>query len=436
MIDASLLRKESNVVARALGRRGFQLKVEEYHRINAEIRALRKQDQELRAQRNTLTREIGKIKSAETNNPDHEHRAQLALLQKESSTIGEDLSGLGNKLRAAAEREREFMLGIPNIPHESVPDGQSELDNIELRRHGQQPHFDYQPRDHTALGRLHGGLDFELASNLAQTRFVVLAGSFARLHRVLAQFMLDLHTGEHGYQELWVPYLVNTKTMIAAGQLPKFSDQIFSVNRDDLHLIPTAEVPLVGMVLDQLIDPAQLPLKYVAHTPSFRREAGSYGRDTRGMIRQHQFDKVELVQVSDPELSYEALTEIVGHAEKVLQLLEIPYRVVELCACDLGEAAAKTLDLEAWLPSQQNYREISSCSNTADYQARRLRARTRNLVGGGTRLVHTLNGSGLAVGRTLIALIENHQQEDGSITLPTVLQRYMGGCALLTPPQT
>jgi seryl-tRNA synthetase len=322
-----------------------------------------------------------------------------------------------------------------NLPDASVPDGHDESDNVEIRRRGEPPDLDFEPRDHVEIGERLGGMDFERAAKLAGSRFAVLGGPVARLHRALAQFMLELHTGEHGYREMYVPYLVLPEAMQGTGQLPKFADDAFAIDDDPArYLIPTAEVPLTNLVADEIVDAQALPLKFVAHTPCFRREAGAYGKDTRGMIRQHQFDKVELVQIVRPEDSEAGLEQLTGHAETVLEALELPYRVVTLCAGDMGFSACKTYDLEVWLPGQQAYREISSCSNFGDFQARRMQARWRNPDTGKPELVHSLNGSGLAVGRALIAVLENHQQRDGSVVVPEALRPYLGGLERLEAP--
>lgn len=428
MIDAGRLRADPGLVCAALKRRGHALDIGKFQSIDEELRRLRTKNETIRARRNSLSKRIGEVVR------DGGDAELVAGLKAQSAVAGEHLAELDKVLRDLIKSERRFLLGIPNVPNSTVPDGTDESCNVEIRRHGEPQQFAFQPLDHTELGSLHLGIDLRSAGNIARSRFAVLSGSFAKLHRVLAQFMVDLHVSEHGYVEKYVPFLANGAAMVASGQLPKFADQIFSISGDDLHLIPTAEVPLVNLVAGMLVPRAELPMKFVAHTPSFRREAGSYGRDTRGILRQHQFDKVELVQVTDPESSYVALEEIVDQAEKVLRLLEIPFRTVNLCAGDLGEAAAKTYDIEAWMPGQGTYREISSCSNTEDYQARRLGARLTAETGKGSRLVHILNGSGLAVGRTMIALVENHQNEDGSITVPVALRPFMGGLERLVPP--
>jgi seryl-tRNA synthetase len=333
------------------------------------------------------------------------------------------------------QRLNDLLLGIPNLPHGSVPQGEDESDNLEMRRWGEPRAFDFEVKDHVDLGAAVSGMDFDVAAKLSGSRFAVLRGPLARLHRALIQFMLDTHTGEHGYQECYVPYLVNADSLRGTGQLPKFEEDLFATRGDvPFYLIPTAEVPVTNLVRDEILETGQLPLRMTAHTPCFRSEAGSYGKDTRGLIRQHQFEKVEMVQIVKPEDSWQALEELTGHAEVILQRLELPYRVVTLCSGDLGFSAAKTYDLEVWLPGQQTYREISSCSNFTDFQARRMQARYRNPHTGKPELVHTINGSGLAVGRTLVAVMENYQQADGSIVVPTVLQPYMGGQTVIAQP--
>ena len=342
--------------------------------------------------------------------------------------LGDKLKAAEDRLNAIQQELNDILLGVPNIPHESVPDGKSEADNVEVRQWGTPREFSFQPKDHVDLGEASGFMSFELAAKISGSRFNVLTGPMARLHRALAQFMLDLHTREHGYTEVYVPYIVNADSLRGTGQLPKFEEDLFKlISEQTYYLIPTAEVPVTNIVRDTIQDIEYMPLKYACHTPCFRSEAGSYGKDTRGMIRQHQFDKVELVQIVTPENSYNALEELTSHAERVLQLLELPYRVMSLCAGDMGFGAAKTYDLEVWLPGQQRYREISSCSNYEAFQARRMQARYRDAASGKPHLVHTINGSGLAVGRTLVAVLENGQQQDGNVLIPEKLRAYMGG---------
>ena len=393
----------------------------------AALEALRKaiqvQTQQLQSERNSRSKEIGRAKAA---------GQEIEPLLAEVSDLGEALKTAEGTLTDIQDKLHGLMLEIPNLPDASVPEGRSEADNVELRRWREPPQFDFDPKDHVDLGETLGMLQFEAAAKIAGSRFMALSGPLARLHRVLTQFMLNLHTRDHGYTELYVPYIVNRASLVATGQLPKFEEEQFSIAGDhDFFLIPTAEVPVTNMVRGEILREAQLPIRYVAHTPCFRSEAGSYGKDTRGMIRQHQFEKVELVQIVAPEASYPALEALTTHAETVLQKLELPYRVVELCTGDLGFAAAKTYDLEVWLPGQQQYREISSCSNYVDFQARRMQTRWRNPKAKKPELVHTLNGSALAVGRTLVAIMENNQESNGAIRIPQVLQHYMGGMKVI-----
>ena len=425
MLDPKLLRSEPEKVAAALARRGFNLDLERLAGLEERRKALQVEVQTLQNQRNTRSKAIGKAKAA---------GEPIQPLLDEVAGLGEALKKAEEALREVQEALQAFQLQLPNLPHESVPDGTDEADNREERRWGEPPRFDFQPKDHVDLGEALGGLDFEAAARITGARFAVMRGAVARLHRALAQFMLDLHTREHGYQEAYVPYFVNDASLFGTGQLPKFAEDLFRLEGEQpWYLIPTAEVPLTNLLRDQILPAEALPFKVVAHTPCFRSEAGAYGRDTRGMIRQHQFDKVELVQAVRPEESFEALERLTGHAEKVLQALELPYRVVTLCTGDLGFSATKTYDLEVWLPGQDCYREISSCSNFVDFQARRLKARWRNPDTGKPELLHTLNGSGLAVGRTLVAVLENHQQADGSIRVPQVLRPYLDGLEVIGP---
>lgn len=416
MLDPQLLRRAPRAVAETLARRGYRLDVEQLAAIEARRKAIQTEVESLQAERNRSAKAVGAAKAA----------------GGDASALLAAVAGLGERLDAAQKTLAEVMaqfeslaLEIPNLPDAEVPDGQDESANKELRRWGTPRVFNFAPLDHVELGaRL--GLDFDAAARIAGARFSVLRGPLAALQRALTQFMLDLHTRKHGYTEVYVPYLVNADSLIGTGQLPKFADDQF-VTRDGYYLIPTAEVPVTNLVAGQILEATTLPLKSVAHTPCFRREAGSHGKDTRGMIRQHQFEKVELVQVVAPTDSAAAHEALTADAEAVLRALDLPYRVVALCAGDLGFAAARTYDLEVWLPGQQRYREISSCSNFGDFQARRLRARWRNPTTGKPELVHTLNGSGLAVGRALVAVMENHQQEDGSVSIPQVLVPYLGG---------
>jgi seryl-tRNA synthetase len=419
MLDIQLLRHDADTVARRLATRGFTMEVQRFRALEEERKQSQTRAQELQAKRNQVSKLIGQAKAKGEDS---------AAIMAEVASLGAELSAAEARLEVVQASLQEFLLGLPNLPHASVPIGKSEADNVELRRVGAPRQFDFPVKDHVELGEGLGMLDFAAASKLAGARFSLLTGPLARMHRALAQFMLDVHTGEHGYTEAYVPYIVNAASMRGTGQLPKFEADLFAVPRGEQgkhYLIPTAEVPLTNMVRDEIVALDQLPLKYTAHTPCFRSEAGSYGKDTRGMIRQHQFDKVELVQIVHPEGSYQALEELTGHAEAILQKLELPYRAVALCTADIGPGSAKTFDLEVWLPAQNTYREISSCSNYETFQARRMQARFRNEQGK-TELVHTLNGSGLAVGRTLVAVMENFQNSDGSVTVPPVLRPYLG----------
>ena len=423
MLDIQLLRKDIDNVAQRLKTRGFELDVAGFNALEAQRKAIQVKTEELQSQRNKLSKEIGVRKSQKLDASDI--MAQVAGIGDELKTSAEQLDEVQNQMRT-------LLLNMPNLPNESVPVGADETENVEVARWGDTPKFDFEVQDHVALGEKIGQLDFEMAGKLTGSRFSFMRGGLARLHRALAQFMLDTHTSQHGYTECYTPYMVNADSLYGTGQLPKFKEDLFWVTKGgdedsrELYLIPTSEVPLTNIVRDAIVDSTQLPFKLTAQTPCFRSEAGSAGRDTRGMIRQHQFEKVEMVQIVHPEKSYEALEEMRGHAEKILQSLELPYRVVALCTGDMGFGAAKTYDLEVWVPSQNTYREISSLSNCEAFQAQRMQARFRNEAGK-PELVHTLNGSGLAVGRTLVAVLENHQQADGSIKIPAVLQPYMGG---------
>ena len=423
MLDIQLLRKDIDTVARRLKTRGFELDTETFNALEAQRKAIQVKTEELQSQRNKLSKEIGVRKAQKI----------------DASDVMAQVAGIGDELKASAEQldgiqaqMRTLLLNLPNLPHESVPVGADETDNQEVARWGDTPKFDFEVKDHVALGENLGLLDFDMASKLAGSRFSFMRGGLARLHRALAQLMLDTHTTQHGYTECYTPYMANADSLYGTGQLPKFKEDMFWVSKGgdedarELYLISTSEITLTNTVRDVILDADQLPLKLTAQTPCFRSEAGSAGRDTRGMIRQHQFEKVEMVQIVHPEKSYETLEEMRGHAEKILQMLELPYRVVALCTGDIGFGAAKTYDLEVWVPSQNTYREISSVSNCEAFQAQRMQARFRN-ESGKPELVHTLNGSGLAVGRTLVGLLENHQQADGSIRIPAVLQPYMGG---------
>jgi seryl-tRNA synthetase len=423
MLDPRLLRTDLPRVAEQLARRGLTLDRARFEALEARRKAVQVEVQDLQGQRNARSKAIGKAKVA---------GQDIAPLLAEVDDLGSRLKILEGDLAAIQDEVSEIALGLPNLPHASVPDGGDETANREERRWGEPPRFAFEPKDHVDLGARRGWMDFDAAAKLAGSRFVVLSGPLARLHRALIQFMLDLHTGEHGYTEAYVPYLVNADSLRGTGQLPKFEADLFKVPLDgsgerDYYLIPTAEVPITNLVRDLIVEADDLPRKWVAHTPCFRSEAGSYGKDTRGMIRQHQFEKVELVQAVRPQDSYAALETLTGHAEAVLQRLGLPYRVVTLCTGDLGFSSAKTYDLEVWLPGQGRYREISSCSNFEDFQARRLQARWRNAETGKPELLHTINGSGLAVGRTLVGVLENYQEADGSVRIPEPLRPYMGG---------
>jgi seryl-tRNA synthetase len=428
MIDIQLLRKDIDSVAARLATRKFQLDVATFNALEAERKQIQTRTEELQSKRNTLSKQIGMLKGK----------------GEDTSAVMAEVAGIGDELKASAERldvvqarMSEFIQTIPNLPNESVPVGTDESGNVEMRKVGTPRQFDFEVKDHVDVGAALG-LDFDTAAKLTGSRFAVMKGGIARLHRALAQFMLDTQTREHGYTECYTPYIVNADSLRGTGQLPKFEADLFAVKKggqegegEALYLIPTSEVSLTNMVRDEIVPADALPIKLTAHTPCFRSEAGSYGRDTRGMIRQHQFDKVEMVQVVHPDKSYEALEEMVGHAENILKKLGLPYRVITLCTGDMGFGAAKTYDLEVWLPAQNMYREISSVSNCEAFQARRMQARFRNAQGK-PELVHTLNGSGLAVGRTLVAILENYQQADGSVDIPEALQPYMGGLKRLT----
>jgi seryl-tRNA synthetase len=422
MLDQHLLRSNLEDVKQALAKRGFQLDVSSLEQLEGRRKTLQVETQELQAERNSRSKNIGKEKAAGN---DIQH------LLNEVAHLGDKLKQNEQALEQVQAELDVITHTIPNIPHSSVPVGKSELDNVEIRRWGVVRETGFAAVDHVDLGEALGLLDFETATTIASARFVIMKAGIARLHRALIQFMLDTHTIEHGYTEVNVPYLVNPDSLFGTGQLPKFAEDQFHVEKQGLYLIPTAEVPVTNMVRDKIVPAEQLPIKFVCHTPCFRSEAGSYGKDTRGMIRQHQFEKVELVQLVHPEHSYTALEQLTGHAEAILQKLELPYRVMALCSGDMGFSSAKTYDLEVWLPGQQKYREISSCSNFESFQARRLKARWRNPETGKPELLHTLNGSGLAVGRTLVAVMENYQTRDGKIEIPKVLQGYMGGLQVI-----
>jgi len=419
MLDPKLLRSDLDQVAQRLAARGFTLDTERLGSLESRRRELQAETERLQNERNTRSKAIGKAKAS---------GEDIQPLLDEVSDLGDRLDAAKTRLGDVQGDWDDIVAGIPNLPHDDVPQGNSEDDNVEVARWGEPREYAFAVKDHVDLGAKNGDLDFELATKLTGARFAVMRGPVARLHRALTQFMLDKQTQEHGYEECYVPYMVNRESLYGTGQLPKFGEDLFKLDDErEFHLIPTAEVPLTNLLRDEIVEAKALPLKLTAHTPCFRSEAGSHGRDTRGMIRQHQFDKVEMVQLVDPATSYAALEEMRGHAEAILQALALPYRVVTLCTGDIGFSAAKTYDLEVWLPSQGTYREISSISNCEDFQARRLQARFRSPEQKKPQLLHTLNGSGLAVGRCLIAVMENHQNDDGSITVPEVLRPYMGG---------
>ena len=419
MLDPKLIRSDLNEVAEQLKKRNFILDVKVLENLEGKRKACQVATESFQNERNTKSRSIGKAKSA----------------GEDIQPLLDEVAGLGEKLDAAkadlAEVQQQIdtiIMGIPNLLHDSVPVGKNEDDNVEVRRWGEPKSFDFEVKDHVDLGVANSWLDFETASKLTGSRYVVMHGQMAKLHRALTQFMLDVHTTEHGYTEVYVPYIVNSDSLRGTGQLPKFEEDLFCVDKEAGHyLIPTAEVPVTNIARDEILDASQVPMKMTSHTPCFRSEAGSYGKDTRGMIRQHQFDKVEMVQLVSADKAWDALEELTSHAEAILQKLELPYRTVTLCSGDVGFSAAKTYDLEVWLPGQQAFREISSCSCFGDFQARRMQARWRNPETGKPELLNTVNGSGLAVGRTLVAVLENYQQADGSILIPEVLKPYMGG---------
>ncbi len=425
MIDPKLLRTDPEGVARNLARRGFALDVSRLEALEAERKRWQVESDRLRAERNSNAKAVGAAKG---------RGEDVAPLIARGEQLTNELAGVEQSLTGVQAELERWQLGLPNLLHESVPDGRDESANVEVQRSGQPPRLAFKPRDHIEIGARLGGLDFEAAARMSGARFVVMRGQVARLHRALVQLMLDLHTREHGYTEVYVPYLVQSQALVGTGQLPKFEQELFAVRGDQgFYLIPTAEVPVTNLVREQIVPAERMPLKYVCHSPCFRSEAGAAGRDTHGMIRNHQFDKVELVQIVRPADSYAALEELTSHARRVLERLEIAHRTVALCAGDVGAGSAKTYDVEVWLPSQERYREISSCSNFEAYQARRMQARWRNPETGKPEPVHTLNGSGLAVGRTLVAVLENYQNEDGSVSIPRALQPYIGGVEKLTP---
>ena len=425
MLDPQLIRNELNSIAKALDKRGVSIDINKIQKIEDKRKAIQIKTEKLQAVRNLISKEIGEMKAK---GEDAEN-----LLEKVTS-IKNQLEKNEEELTAIQQELNELIIVIPNIPHESVPDGNSDVDNQLIREWGEKPSFDFKINDHVDLGESLEQIDFDSATQITSSRFVVMKGQIARLHRALIQFMLDTHISEHGYQEVNVPYLVNADSCTNTGQLPKFKEDLFHIKDQDFYLIPTAEIPVTNIVKDKIINDIELPLKFVCHSPCFRSEAGSYGKDTRGMIRQHQFEKVELVQIVRPENSYNVLEKLTLNAETILKKLNLPYRVVTLCAGDLGFAAAKTYDIEVWLPSQNTYREISSCSNFESFQARRMKARWRNSKTNKIELLHTLNGSGLAVGRTLIAVMENYQTKNGDIIIPDVLRQYMSNESIIKKP--
>ena len=430
MLDIQLLRNDIEAVAQRLVARGFELDTTKFEQLDAQRKLLQTENEQLQAKRNQLSKQIGAFMGQGKKDEADAAKNEVAQIKSQMDKIEQDLPNI----QAALD---DLLLRVPNLPHESVPIGKDETENVEVRKVGTPRQFDFDIKDHVDLGAALG-LDFEKAAQLSGARFSLMKGKVARLHRALAQFMLDTHTTQHGYTECYTPYIVSDSTLLGTGQLPKFGEGLFHVTRggDETkltqYLIPTAEVTLTNTVRDEVLSLHDLPMKLTAHSPCFRSEAGSHGKDTRGLIRQHQFDKVEMVQIVQPEKSYEALEEMVGHAENILKLLELPYRVITLCTGDMGFGATKTYDLEVWVPAQNTYREISSCSNCEDFQARRMKARFKD-ENGKNRLVHTLNGSGLAVGRALVAVLENHQNADGSINIPKALQPYLGGVEKLEP---
>ncbi len=426
MLDPRLLRSDIDQVVERLRRKNFEFDKQRFLELDARRKELQVRTQQLQNERNTSSKAIGKAKA---------QGEDIQPLLDRVASLGDELKVAEQELETLQAQIDEMLLSTPNLPDDSVPEGDSEDDNQLVETWGEPPVFDFEVRDHVDLGELHRGMDFERAAKLAGARFVTLTGSIARLHRALIQFMLAEHSENHGYTEAYVPYLVNADCLYGTGQLPKFEEDLFRIDHDGrpMYLIPTAEVPVTNFVRDSIVDAGELPLRYVTHTPCFRAEAGSHGRDTRGLIRQHQFEKVELVQMVRPEDSWQALEELTGHAETILRKLGLAYRKVVLCGGDLGFSSAKTYDLEVWLPGQNAYREISSCSNMTDFQARRMKARWRNPETGKPELLHTLNGSGLAIGRTLVAVLENYQQADGSIRIPDALRPFMGGKELLQP---
>jgi seryl-tRNA synthetase len=426
MLDIQLLRNDLEGVAKRLATRGTVMPGDEFQRLEAARKQVQTRTQELQNRRNLISKQVGEAKRK---------GEDASALMAEAAALPDEVKRLEQELEQVQQQLTDLLLVIPNLPHESVPVGKSADDNLEVRRIGEPRHFDFPVKDHVDIGEGLGLLDFERATKISGARFSLMTGALARLHRALGQFMLDVHTREHAYTEVYAPYLVNAASLRGTGNLPKFEDDLFAVPRKDaekLYLIPTAEVPVTNIVRDEIVALERLPLKFVCHTPCFRSEAGSYGKDTRGMIRQHQFDKVELVQMVHPDNSYAGLEQLTAHAEEILKRLELPYRVVTLCTGDMSFSAAKTYDIEVWLPGQNAYREISSCSNFEAFQARRMQARFRNEKGK-PEMLHTLNGSGLAMGRTLVAILENYQRADGGVDIPAALQPYMGGLRAIEP---
>lgn len=418
MLDPKLLRNEIDAVAKTLAKRHYTLDIAGFNTLEAERRSIQIKTEELQAERNSRSKSIGQAKAA---------GQDIEPLRLQVNTLSEELDKAKEQLNAIQQKIDDVVMAIPNMPDASVPAGKDENDNVEIRRWGLAKQYSFAVKDHVDVGAKNGELNFDVAAKLTGSRFAVMQGGIARMHRALTQFMLDTHINEHGYTEIYVPYIVNSDSLRGTGQLPKFEQDLFKIGTENpLYLIPTAEVPVTNIVRDEILDAAKLPLKYVCHTPCFRSEAGSYGKDTRGMIRQHQFEKVELVQFVKPSESNAAHEQLTLHAENILKKLELPYRTIVLCGGDMGFSSAKTYDIEVWLPGQNKYREISSCSNFNDFQARRMQARWRNPETGKPELLHTLNGSGLAVGRTLVAILENYQNADGSVTVPEVLRDYMG----------
>lgn len=426
MLDPKIIRSQLDLVVERLAVRGMKVDTEQFVTLEEKRKGLQVQTEQLQSERNARSKAIGHAKAK---------GEDVAPLMAEVDALGDKLAACENELKELQSQLQDLYYSLPNLPHASVPAGVSEDDNVEVRRWGTPRAFDFEPKDHVDVGEALGGLDFETAAKITGARFVVMSGAMAKMHRALIQFMLDTHTSENGYQEVYVPYMVNEDSLRGTGQLPKFGQELYKLQGEKpFYLIPTAEVPVTNMLRDEIVAEERLPLKFVCHTPCFRSEAGAHGKDVRGMIRQHQFEKIELVQLVKPEHSFEALEQLTQNAESILQKLGLPYRVVALCGGDLGFSSAKTYDIEVWLPGQQKYREISSCSNFEDFQARRMQARYRVANAKKPELLHTLNGSGLAVGRTLVAILENYQQADGSVVVPEVLRPYMSGISVIQRP--